>query len=149
MAVFLAVSTDDGASWRPPVRVDSGPGRSRVFPAIAAGAPGKVAVAYYEADRAGYPSRVVDGVWNVTVAWTGDALAEAPTFERGTLSTTPARVGPICPDGTTCRGNRELLDYFSLKRLPDGRAAAAWTSTNDVEGRVVNVFGVTSAPILG
>lgn len=148
MAVYLAASADDGQTWSAPLRVDDGSG-SKVFPAIAAGAAGKVAVAYYESDEAAYPSDVgKESAWNVTLAWTADALAPAPEWTRGTLSNATARHGPVCPDGTACQGNRQFLDYFALKALPDGRAASVWTSTDDVPGKVVNVFAATDAPLL-
>jgi hypothetical protein len=147
--VYFASSADDGATWSAPKRVDRG-NASNVFPAITAGPAGEVAIAYYESDESGYPSDVSDEAsWNVTLAWTGDALAEAPTFAYGQLSTHTVKRGPICPDGTTCDGNRQLLDYFSAKRLPDGRVAAVWASTEDVEGVTVNVVGVTDATVLG
>ncbi|HWH08505.1 MAG TPA: sialidase family protein, partial [Candidatus Thermoplasmatota archaeon] len=148
MAVYLASSADDGRTWSKPKRVDDGTG-SKVFPSIAALAPGKVAVAYYEADEAAYPARVAKTTgWNVTLAWTADALADAPAWERATLSDGTARHGPICPDGTSCQGNRQLLDYFALKATPDGRVASVWTSTDDVEGRTLNVFAATERALL-
>lgn len=148
MAVYLATSTDDGKTWSAPKRVDDASG-SKVFPAIAAGAPGKVAVAYYESDEAAYPARASkDAAWNVTLAWTGDALADAPSWTRGTMSNATARHGPICPDGSTCQGNRQFLDYFALEAMPDGRVASVWTSTDEVEGKTVNLFGATDAALL-
>lgn len=148
VAVFLATSTDDGETWREPMRVDDGDG-GKVFPAITAGPEGKVAIAYYEADVDTYPSDAPDdATWNVTLAWTEDALADEPAFQYGTFSERPVRQGPICPDGTVCQGNREFLDYFSIERMPDGRVAGVWVSTAEVEGTTVNVFGVTKDAIL-
>jgi len=148
MAVYLAASKDDGKTWTKPVRVDNGTG-SKVFPAITAGPEGHVAVAYYEANENQYPAAVSkDARWNVTLAWTKDALGDNVTFERAQLSSHSVRTGPICPDGTSCQGNRQLLDYFALKMLPDGRVGAVWTSTDDVAGKTVNVFGATRDAIL-
>ena len=45
--------------------------------------------------------------------------ADAPTFQHANLSTGSARTGPICPDGTSCQGNRQLLDYFALHASPE------------------------------
>ena len=147
-AVYFAVSTDDGATWRGPIRVDDGTG-SKVFPAIAAGSPGKVAIAYYEADEPAYPSDVSDeGRWNVTLAWTQDALADEPIFVRGTLNPSPVKEGPICINGTTCDGDREFLDYFQVRRLPDGRVGAVYNSLLDVEDRLVAVYAPTRDAIL-
>lgn len=146
--VYFASSTDDGATWSSPKRVDEG-NLSNAFPAITAGPGGKVAIAYYEADEAGFPDDTSDeAAWNVTVAWTHDALAETPTFQHGRLSNETAKRGPICTSGTSCSGDRQLLDYFSAKRMPDGRVAAVWTSTEAVEKKTVNVFGMTEDAIL-
>lgn len=148
MAVFFASSTDDGRTWSAPKRVDDGTG-SKVFPAITARAPGRVAIAYYESDEAAYPASVTkDAAWNVTLAWTTDALADAPLFERGALSNQTARHGAICPDGAGCSSDRQFLDYFALKTMPDGRVASVWTSTDAVEGKTVNVFGATDLALL-
>lgn len=148
MAVYIASSQDDGKTWSKPILVDGDAG-SKVFPAITAFENGHVAVAYYHADKNGYPSSVpADTRWNVTLAWTHDALSENASWERANLSTNSVRTGPICPDGTSCRGNRQLLDYFALHAMPDGRVASVWTSTDDVKGKTVNVFGATAAAIL-
>lgn len=148
MTIYMASSKDDGKTWSKPVVVDNDSG-SKVFPAIAAGDDGRVAIAYYHADKNEYPSSVPkDARWNVTLAWTADALNETPTWERANLSTHSVRTGPICPDGTTCQGNRNLLDYFALKITPEGRVASVWTSTDDVQGKTVNVFGMTELAVL-
>ncbi|MHB8585623.1 MAG: sialidase family protein [Thermoplasmatota archaeon] len=150
MAVLLVVSHDDGRTWSKPIRVDQG-NESKVFPVVTAGAPGSVAIAYYEANEHGYPAHLDSkAMWNVTLAWTTDAMSGANlTFHYGRLSNHTLRQGPICPDGTTCTRNRDLLDYFALKTMPDGRVASVWTSTSDVPGKLVNVFGITQRPILG
>ncbi|HWG91650.1 MAG TPA: sialidase family protein [Candidatus Thermoplasmatota archaeon] len=147
--IFMAASKDDGKTWNAPVRVDDGTNGSRVFPAIAAGADGKVAIAYYETATPGHPYEVgEEAVWNVTLAWTANATDEAPVFERATLSKAPARVGAICPNGAGCDSDREFLDYFALKRIPDGRVGAVWTSTEDVKGKTVNVYGASDLAVL-
>lgn len=147
--VYLAASADDGRTWNEPVRVDAGNG-SKVFPAIAAGAPGKVAIAYYEADEGKSPSDV-EGHWNVTLAWTGDAFAQNVTFRHERLSDHPVKKGPICIDGTTCEGGREFADYFQIKRLPDGRVGAMFNSLLEpgVEKKLVQVYAATREPIVG
>ncbi|HUR67971.1 MAG TPA: sialidase family protein [Candidatus Thermoplasmatota archaeon] len=151
VAIYLASSTDDGATWNEPVRVDQGPGTgSKVFPTITAGPAGKVAVAYYQADVDAYPSDVgEDAMWNVTLAWTDDALAAAPTFEHGTLSAHPIKKGAICINGTTCQGDREFADYFQIHRLPDGRVGAIFNSLLDVKDTTVEVYAATKDAVLG
>lgn len=144
-AVFMARSTDDGATWTGPFRVDEGNG-SKVFPAITAGAAGKVGIAYYEADVPGFPDDA-DGQWNVTLAWTDDALAPTPAFTRMTLNAEPVKDGPICISGTTCQGGREFLDYFQVHVLPDGRVGAIFNALRD--DTLLEVFAATDAAILG
>lgn len=145
-AIYFARSTDDGASWEGPFRVDEGTG-SKVFPAITAGAGGRIAVAYYEASEAAYPSDVTDeGTWNVTLAWTDDALAEEPVFQRGRVNDEPVKRGPICINGTTCEGGREFLDYFATKTLPDGRVGVLF---NAMDGdTTLEVYAATEAALL-
>lgn len=141
--VFLASSSDDGATWSAPKRVDAGTG-GVILPAIAARGASQVAVAYYEANVPTLPDDAEDGTtWNVTLATTGDALSDAPSWTRGQLSLAPAKVGPLCTSGASCSGDRELLDYFQVKFLPDGGVASIWTSTEAVEDETVNVVGAT------
>lgn len=147
VAIYLAASADDGRTWREPVRVDAGEA-SNVFPAITAGAPGKVAVAYYENVDRGNPSDV-EGTWNVTLAWTDDALAAAPVFQRANLTDAPVKKGPICINGTTCESDREFADYFQVHVLPDGRVGAIFNSLLHAgKGTLVEVFAATDEPIL-
>lgn len=148
VGIYLAVSTDDGATWRDPVRVDAGAG-SNVFPAITAMAPGKVAIAYYQSDDKAAPSDV-KGAWNVTLAWTDDALAAQPVFRHANLTERPVKEGPICINGTACDGDREFLDYFQVHALPDGRVGAIFNSMMepDSEKKLVEVFAATREAIL-
>ena len=148
VAVYLASSRDDGRTWGAPVRVDAGEG-SNVFPAIAAGAAGKVAVAYYESDERANPSDV-EGAWNVTLAWTDDAFAAQPVFQHANLTQRPVKQGPVCIDGTTCDGGREFLDYFQLHALSDGSVGAIFNSLEEPgsEGTLVEVFAATERALL-
>jgi hypothetical protein len=145
VALYVAASRDGGQTWLPKVRVDSGTG-SKVFPIAVAGQPGKVAVAYYEGDKAAYPDQM-DGTWNVTLAWTDDLFAPTPTFHHGILDEA-VKKGPICISGTTCQGNREFDDYFDAVRMPDGRVAATYNVLKP-DGPLRNGFAMTSEPLLG
>lgn len=149
LTIWMASSSDDGGTWSDPHRVDDTDG-AKVFPAMAAGAPGKVAIAYYETNETEVPMEVTNSsYWHVKLAWTDDALSTSPDWERDVLSTAPLRKGPICTSGSSCpRWARPLLDYFALRPLPDGRVGSVWTSTQDVSGQIVNVYGATNKPIL-
>ncbi len=150
MAVLYASSPDDGETWTEPVRIDDGQG-SAVFPAITAGADGQIAIAYYEADEQAYPTELPDeAAWNVTLVTIENATSPTPMLERFTLSDQIVRHGPICPDGTSCMGDREFLDYFAIKTLPSGGIAAVYNSMlhGEEEGDLVNVFTQIDEPLL-
>ncbi|MEA3199178.1 MAG: repeat-like domain [Thermoplasmata archaeon] len=150
MDVYLASSGDDGKTWSKPKLVSEATNLSRVFPAITAGPAGEVAVAYYEADQPGYPAQLDKAAsWNVTLAYTHDAMSAAPVFEHARLTAASVRHGAVCPDGSSCTANRQFLDYFALKRLPDGRVGSVFTSTDAVAGKTVNAFAATVDPVLG
>lgn len=145
-AIYLSTSTDDGDSWSAPKRVDDGTPGSRVFPAITAGAPGKVAIAYYESADDAYPD-AVEGAWNVTLAYTNDALVETPLFEHGILNVEPVKEGGICISGTSCTGDREFADYFQIHVLPDGRVGAIFNMLS--EDKLIEVYAATKDALLG
>lgn len=146
LAIFVAASQDDGATWGEKVRVDNGTG-SKVFPVVAAGEAGKVAVAYYEGSEAAFPDDM-QGTWNVTLAYTGDFFGNA-TFLRGQMTSAPVKEGPICISGTSCTANREFADYFDAVRMPDGRVGVTYNLLEGGDGDLRNGFALTSAPILG
>ncbi len=165
LGIFLATSTDDGLTWSQARRVDDGPG-SKALPEIVAGAPGRIAIAYYETEAPGRPSDVAaDAEWNVTLAWTTDALNDS-VFQHATFSHNIVQVGPICLEGTVCsdlapggpicvpaagcanRGGRDQGDYFAIAAFADGRVASVWTSSKDAPDGFHLVFGATLKPIV-
>lgn len=144
VSIWMAASTDDGATWLPPVRVDNPETGSKVFPVIVAGEAGKVAVAYYEGSKDAFPDEM-SGTWNVTLAWTDKAL-ENGTWQWGQLTTTPVKSSPICISGTTCSGNREFGDYFDAVRMPNGTVGVTYNVLRD--GARGNAFSLTGVGLL-
>jgi hypothetical protein len=128
-----------------------------VFPAIAAGDPGKVDVAWLHTNEieptdavgkfdpggcagpvTGNPSTYPPTCqWNL---WAGQSLnlSSSPgkaTFANGQLTTTPMHVGDICNLGIACvdpNSNRNLLDYISETVDPGGYAHIAYADDNTV-----------------
>ncbi|MGB1586694.1 MAG: sialidase family protein [Thermoplasmatota archaeon] len=141
VGIFVTRSTDDGLSWESKIRIDAPDTGSHVFPAIAAGADGHVAVAYYQSEDESHPDTATN--WTVELAWT-DAYGSDWNYER--LSDGIVKSDPICISGTTCTSGREFLDYFALERGPDGRVGAAFNELTDDGLR--NWFALTE-PILG
>lgn len=145
VSIWLARSTDEGATWLPKIRVDQPETGSKVFPVVVAGSAGKVAVAYYEGSMDAHPDQMT-GTWNVTLAWTHDALGNG-TWNHHVLTSKPVKSSPICISGTTCTGNREFADYFDAVRMPDGRVAVTYNTLES--GTRGNGFVLTGHDLLG
>jgi hypothetical protein len=137
--VWYSYSTDGGSTWAAPVRVDKD-ARTDIWPWIAAGDPGRVAVAWFgndaalpdnDAEQAG-PN---DG-WNVYVAQTttglGCSKSSAPGFRVTRATPEPFHVGTVCMGGTICQAqlvDRRLGDYFTIDVDTTGALVAAYSDT--------------------
>jgi hypothetical protein len=125
-SVRMASSLDKGATWSQPTVVSAMNG-TQIFPWIAAGAGGKVVVAWYGADQDGDENTLPPSAqWHVYAAQSLDARAPHPTFSTVLASPEPMHGGAICTNGSGCTGNRGLLDFFMVQITPDGRAAIAY-----------------------
>lgn len=136
--VFLRTSSDRGAKWTAPVSI-SPAGMSAVFPWVVAGAPGRVAVAFYGATGSFLSDEAPeDARWYPIVALSRDVGGGNGTFELATLSPTPNHYGPICTGGTGCSAGRTLGDFFEIGLTPEGRVVAVWVDdTGDARTNVV------------
>ncbi|HLE96905.1 MAG TPA: sialidase family protein, partial [Candidatus Thermoplasmatota archaeon] len=123
--VWMVSSTDRGASWSAPKRVNNAPG-TYVLPWATGGADGKLAIAYYGTRFVGHPERAM-GEWYPIVAFTEDALADAPVFIESSASPTLAQYGPVCMRGSGCGNARNLLDFFQIQADSEGRIHMAFT----------------------
>jgi hypothetical protein len=166
-AIYMAVSTDQGRTWGPPIDVSGAvPGLDvNVFPAVAAGAPGKVDIVWYGADTplsekqcsssSGCGSSAVQAPWNVYMAQTLDAVTSAgqpnphPSFEATKVTEYPNHYGAICTMGVGCStgGDRGLLDFIEVQIVPSGPHAGAaevvWADSANTDGQ-----GSTSSAIV-
>ncbi|MFN2583007.1 MAG: hypothetical protein ABR498_09740 [Candidatus Dormibacteria bacterium] len=157
--------------WSDPVKVSGGPGDpvnggSHVFPLVAAGTPGRLAVAWYGTSYTGDPTGgAVAGTfgsspppgaeaWRTYVAeatdWQPGSNA-APTFLIVDASGHDIHQGDVCIGGTFCDlagaptcppvgcGDRSLFDNFGLSIDQAGGALVTWTdlSTKDSNGNTV------------
>jgi hypothetical protein len=137
--VWYTHSTDGGRSWATPVRVDPDD-RTDIWPWIAVGAPGHVAVAWFgndnelpqhDAELAG-----PDDPWNVYVAQTLTGLGCEQSTSAGFRTTRatpePFHVGTVCQGGTACQAqlvDRRLGDYFTIDIDTTGAVVAAYSDT--------------------
>lgn len=127
---YYAYSTDKGAHWSAPIKVDdlplSGPG-STVYNTGAAVSPGVIDLAWYQSDN-GVPSSD-KSVFTPHFAQVVAANTDSPTITSQALSTLPNHRGGICLQGILCgvgpgSSDRSLLDFFELAVNPQTHLAA-------------------------
>jgi hypothetical protein len=119
-SVELAYSRDLGGTWSKPYVV-AHPGKTVLWPWIAAGSAGAVSVVWYQYDRVTDPD---SGTGNVSVheASIFGADSAAPAIQSVNASGRPVHVGDICQGGTLCNTSgkdRRMGDYF--ENSIDGR----------------------------
>jgi len=143
-SVYLHVSHDKGLTWSDAVQVNA-PGTSAWFPWIAAGAPGKVVLTWYQNDR-GLPRYTADEVY-VTMGVSLDADFAAPRFTTAHAMAQPVHRGSECRELPPC--TRSLLDFFQVAIPPDGRPVVAFASdTWPVPSTHVQFAKATGSPDL-
>jgi hypothetical protein len=139
--VYLATSTDGGATWTSPIAVSSHVSglQTNVFPWVAAGSAGRVDIVWYGTSTLGScPSEpcgagFIDGSWNVYMAQTLDAVSNgkanaSPSFATTKVTEFPNHFGQICEFGIACTtgGDRGLVDFIQVQADPSGAADVVW-----------------------
>jgi hypothetical protein len=141
-SIFWTRSLDQGATYSDAEVMSSAPGvGTEVFPWVAAGDAGKVAIAWYGNDETVASTNDVEGEWFVFLAATGDATAEQVVWSTGKMSEKPMHRGEVCDQGLFCtlpqplgtRGNRNLADFFEIAIDREGRVVAAWADDTETE----------------
>ena len=124
--VFLTSSTDQGATWLPPVQVDSGPNtQSTVMPWVVAGSPGVVDITWYGSSSTSPDAAPFD--WHVFFAQTTNALSATPTFTQVLAHPGQVHDNAICSSGSGCAGRtRDLAEYYTMTLDQDGNALIAF-----------------------
>jgi hypothetical protein len=124
--VFLVHSTDHGAHWSRPARVDSGGLRSNVMPSLAAGSPGRVDVSWYASTSPDFTDS--RSRWVEMFAQTLDALSARPTFVGSRVSDL-AHTGSVDSSGNPGSSQYDwgLRDFQSIAVDACGMAHLAWT----------------------
>lgn len=128
--LYLMSSTTHGRSWSAPHRVDSHGLNSNVFPAIVAGDPGRIGMAWYGSKAKDFND--TSALWSEMYAGSTNALSAHPRFSQARVSSSEAAVhaADICQAGTLCAvtgGNRNLADYQSVTVNPCGYAVIVYT----------------------
>ena len=146
--VYLSVSPIDdarnnpttgrpGSFWTPQAKVNIPAVGSAVFPEVTAGDTGRVALTYMGSeDCTGVSDNCPNAAhWNTYAAIIPDALA----LVRGTpMSVATGKVnhridhrGQVCTAGTTCSGDRSLLDMTDIGFDESGRAGVVFMDNNN------------------
>lgn len=123
---YLLVSTNHGRTFSRPILTNPSPD-AQLFPAIASGQPGQVAVGYYQGHKVSNTASGND--FQFVIDETFNATSPHPTFTHTVLTplkgTTPHPDG-ICTAGIFCGtplsagGNRNLADFESMTVDPVG-----------------------------
>ncbi|MDQ6857841.1 MAG: hypothetical protein M3Z65_02475, partial [Chloroflexota bacterium] len=123
--------------WTPKVRVSLPSVTSAVFPAVTAGDVGRIAITYMgSTDCVGLSDGCSnDAHWSTYAAILTDALAltrgAAPTITTGLVSHRIVHRGQVCTSGTTCTGDRSLLDTIDLGFDQTGRVGVVFMDNNN------------------
>ncbi|HVF20642.1 MAG TPA: sialidase family protein, partial [Mycobacteriales bacterium] len=136
--IYYSYSTDRGKSWATPVRLDKNE-NTDIWPWIAVGDEGRVAVAWFQADTT-LPDQDAetkgDHGWTVEAAQSLNGLgclsSTVPAFRNSTAVPEMIHAGTICQGGTTCQAmaiDRRLGDYFSIEIAGDGNLVLAYSDT--------------------
>ena len=124
--VYLTSSTDQGATWLPPVQVDAGSNsNSTVMPWVVAGSAGVVDITWYGSSSSSPDTAPFD--WHVFFAQTTNALSGSPLFTQVLASPNQVHDDAICSRGSACTGaTRDLAEYYTMTIDPDGNANIAF-----------------------
>jgi hypothetical protein len=137
--IWSSYSTDGGQTWAKSFRVDPDD-RTDIWPWIAVGDQGRVAIAWFGNDHA-LPSDDAEAAgpadpWNVYVAQTTSGLgcseSPVPGYKVSKATPVPFHVGTICMGGTTCQAmliDRRLGDYFTIDIDTTGSVVLAYSDT--------------------
>jgi hypothetical protein len=132
-----------GTYWTPQTQLNPPSIHSTAFPEVTGGAGGHIAVAYMgstdcatgASDNCATPSH-----WNTYVDVISDT---SPLWKGGTTNVVVGQVthrvahlGSVCTSGTTCSGDRSLLDMIDVGYDQNGRVGVIYSDNNDALGNV-------------
>jgi len=137
--VWYSYSRDRGVTWADPVLVDPDTDGTDIWPWLAVGGPGRVAVSWLEADvpLPGNDSEApgTHG-WRVMASQTlnglGCAGSAVPGLRTVVATPDPIHRGTVCNGGTVCQAqliDRRLGDYFTVEIDGTGHVYAGYSDT--------------------
>jgi len=130
--IMLGISTDEGSSWDV-TQVTELDG-CRVFPWIAAGDEGRIAMAWYDTNTTGNPNNLDDAWWDFVVALSINALDPDPTYEYVVVDP-DAHYGSVRTSGLDGdegpAPDRDLGDFIGIDIDEYGRAITVFGHDGD------------------
>jgi hypothetical protein len=165
--IWIEASFDGGKTWNGKSDGTGAPFKANIdagthyFPAIAAGAPGKVAVAFLGTTTKvgirpnGKPDATTDqsAKWNAYLSESYNIRAAKPKFHEVRVSRTPMHDGDVCTLGLFCAGvpgtDRNLLDFIDVQVDPRGFAHVVYTDDHNFEGGAIVAGNQVGGPRLG
>jgi len=161
--MYVNWSPDAGATWKGPFKVNSDAG-THWFPAIVAGQPGQVDVAWLRTpyviatDASGkqHPGGCIPNEcgtevqWNMFAAQSVNLGAATPTWTTSPVTTAPMHEHDICNLGIACpprASNRKLGDFIS--GALDEQGCAHFNFTDDKTGHQVSSADQVGGNCLG
>lgn len=130
-----------GTYWTDKVRVTPDEIRSAVLPVVTAGASGRIGLAYVGSEDCVATGTSVSDNCPLTTTWHAyatvieDALAlargETATAVTGRVSHRVVHRGSVCTGGTTCTGDRSLLDMIDIGLDASGRLGVVFMDNNN------------------
>lgn len=130
--IFYAASHDQGKTWGAPVSLTAGLPGTHVWPWPAAGAPGKLAVAWVGTSEKNPDPSAVQGKWTVHVALVSGADTDHPQVRAASVDDAVVTTGGICMDGTICEAegkDRRLGDFITVIIDHEGLVHVAYGTT--------------------
>jgi hypothetical protein len=148
--IFVASSTDRGATWSAPVRVSTTSG-TNIMPWVVAGDPGRINVVWYRSPIKGNRD-VPESEWDILLAQSLNALDRKPRFSTARVNQTVIHRGEICLRGLNCDldgSDRSFLEFPSVDIDSRGAALVAFNdNTNQVAAPYVMVSTQVAGPSL-
>ncbi len=128
-----------GTYWTKQVQINPSSLQSTAFPEVIGGADGRIAVSYMGSPDCGKGSsdNCPDTAhWNtyVDLIPTANLLPQKGAVTPVTVAQVTHRTahrGQVCTAGTTCTGDRSLLDMIDVTYDQSGRATVVWSDNNN------------------
>jgi hypothetical protein len=147
---FLSYSVDRGVTWHSKIQVSTGPAspigtspdlRQMIFPWMAVGDPGRVAVVFYATTDTQNDNSIPsvggpNAVWHVYATFSTNAMDANPTFTQVQATEHAMHRGAIClggfPGCLTANSDRSMADFFVVDKDPHGRIFISYNENSDL-----------------